>query len=140
MVEASQAIDCHRRRTRRAQIDDPLATQLFSGELALTLASLFPELGDCRALALSARSTLDAGFAELLDGEGLPHRRVLSVLGPLLASWTRCRALGPSLAGGCWSDATEVQFAGLVQYALRLCRSEERRCLPSLAHLAGSER
>jgi hypothetical protein len=104
--------------------DDPLAGQLLSGDLGLTLASLLPELGDCRALALSARATLDAGFAELLDGEGLPHRQVLPVLGPLLACWTRCRALGPSVSGGCWSDASEAQYAGLVQYALRLCRAE----------------
>jgi hypothetical protein len=104
--------------------DDPLAAQLLSGELALTLASVFPELGDCRAQALTGRVTLDMGFAELLDGEGLPHRQVLPVLGPLLACWTRCRTLGPAMACGCWSDAAEAQFAGLVQYALRLCRTE----------------
>lgn len=104
--------------------DDPLAAQLLSGELALTLASLFPELGDCRAQGLTGRATLDTGFAELLDGEGLPHRQVLPILGPLLACWTRCRLLGPSVAGGCWSDAAESQYAGLVQYAMRLCRAE----------------
>ena len=105
-------------------LEDPLVGQLLSGELALTLASLFPELGDCRAQALSGRDTLDAGFAELLDGEGLPHRQMLPLLGPLLASWTRCRALDPCVAGGCWSEASEAQYAGLVQYALRLCRAE----------------
>jgi hypothetical protein len=104
--------------------NDPLAGQLLAGEMALTLACTFPELGDARALAVSGRAALDAGFNELLDGEGLPHRQMLPVLGPLLACWTRCRMLGPAVTDGCWSDASEAQYAGLVQYALRLCRAE----------------
>ena len=106
--------------------DDPLAGQLLWGELPLTLASLLPELGDCRGSAeLPAGRRSMPAFAELLDGEGLPHRQVLPLLGPLLACWTRCRALGTArLQAAVGAKRREAQIARPVQYALRLCHAE----------------
>ncbi len=103
--------------------DDPLATQLLFGELPLALAYSFAELEDCRTLAEVGRRTLGQGAAELLDGEGLLHASHLHLLRPLLACWTRCKALGQELAGGGWNEEAERQYPGMVQHALRLSRA-----------------
>ena len=79
---------------------DPLARQLLAGELPLTLAYLFGEIAPCRKLGRQARRELSAGLVELLDGEGLPHAEHLLLLRPLLACWTRCRAIGNESAKG----------------------------------------
>jgi hypothetical protein len=103
---------------------NPLVRQLLAGELALTLAYLFPELTPCRKLETSARRTLSQGLCDLLDGEGLPHGDHMAILRPLQACWTRCRALGNALPGGCWTSAAQTQFAWLVRQALRLTRAD----------------
>ena len=99
---------------------DPLTWQLLAGELPLTLAYLFPELKNCRRLADPAREALSAGMAELLDGEGCPKFDHLPLLQPLLATWTRSRAMGARLKDGCWNELAEAQFPKLVRQALRL--------------------
>ena len=104
--------------------DDPLATQLLFGELPLALAYSFAELEDCLALAEVGRRTLCTGAGELLDGEGLLHAKHLHLLRPLLACWTRCKALGQELSCGCWNEEAERQYHGLVQHALRLTRTQ----------------
>jgi len=104
--------------------DDPLAHQLLSGELPLTLAYLLPEIAPCRKLESAARCSLSSGLVSLLDGEGLPHGKHLGLLRPLLACWTRCRALGGELEGGCWTKAAEDQYQWLVRQALRLARDD----------------
>jgi hypothetical protein len=109
----------------RIELDhDPLVHQLLNGELPLTLAYLLPEIAPCRNLRSAARRSLSSGPKDLLDGEGLPHGRHLGLLRPLLACWTRCRALGGELKGGCWTEAADGQYEWLVRQALRLARHD----------------
>lgn len=109
---------------------DPLASQLLWGELPLTLAYQLAEIEACRSLAETGRRTLEEGFAELLDGEGLIHAKHLHILRPLVACWTRAKTLGAEVPGGNWSDETETQYRLLVRNALRLSRPDGR---PSFA-------
>ena len=106
---------------------DPLSSQLLGGELPLMLAHSFGELDSCGTLAVVGRRTLEAGAAELLDGDGLPHGKYLHLLGPLLACWTRCCAVAPGLEEGCWSETAQRQYPRLVEHALRLSTSDGRR-------------
>jgi len=103
---------------------DPLVHQLLAGELALTLAYLLPEIAPCRRLKSSARRALSAGIVDLLDGQGLPHGRQLGLLRPLLACWTRCRALGERVKGGCFTAPAAGQYEWLLRQALRLMRHD----------------
>ena len=103
--------------------DNPLLHQLLAGELALTLAYLFPEITACRELRPAARRALSAGPVDLLDGEGLPHAKHLPLLRPLLACWTRCRAIG-SKSRRCFNSAAEIQYEWLVRHALRMTRAD----------------
>jgi hypothetical protein len=116
----SAVADAHRVDLNR----DPLVHQLLGGELPLTLAYLLPEIVPCRRLKSAARRSLSSGLRDLLDGAGLLHGRDLGLLRPLLACWTRCRALGGELKGGCWSEAAESQYEWLVRQALRLSRHD----------------
>jgi len=102
--------------------DDPLAHQLLAGELPLALWHLLPEIVPCRKLGRQARRALSAGLVDLLDGEGLPHAKHVGLLRPLLACWTRCRAIGNESAKGCWSEAAQTQYEWLLRNALRLTR------------------
>ena len=104
--------------------DQPLVHQLLAGELPLTLAYLFPEITPCRKLAPLARRTLSAGPVDLLDGQGLPHASHLELLRPLLASWTRCRAMERELPKPCFSPAARNQYEWLVRSAMRLSRRD----------------
>jgi len=105
--------------------DQPLVHQLLAGELSLGLAHLFPEIEPCRKWARPARRALSAGLVDLLDGEGLPHARHLRLLGPLLACWTRCRALGDGSSGKeAWTEPAQTQYEWLVRHALRLRRGD----------------
>lgn len=103
---------------------DPLAHQLLAGELALSLACLFPKTKACRRLLPRARQALSAGLADLLDGKGFLHARHFDQFRPLLACWTRCRALGNRRKRGCWSAEADKQYRQLVRNALRLTRRD----------------
>lgn len=100
----------------------PLVHQMLAGELPLTLWHLFPEIAPCRKLGRAARRALSAGLVDLLDGEGLPRAEHLGMLRPLLACWTRCRALSRESAKKCWTGAAQTQYEWLVRNALRLSR------------------
>lgn len=117
--------------THLALQNDPLLHQLLCGELPLTLAYLFPEIVPCRKLAEPARDALSAGLSELLDGEGLPHGTRLGVFRPLMACWTRCRAMGGGLPKGCWNAEAENQYRWVVRAALRLTRHDGSQVLSS---------
>ena len=104
--------------------DQPLVHQLLAGELPLTLAYLLPEITPCRKLAPLARRALSAGLVDLLDGRGLPHAGHLELLRPLLASWTRCRAMGRESSKSCFSAAAKNQYEWLVRAAMRLSRGD----------------
>ncbi|MCI0332009.1 MAG: hypothetical protein L0228_02135 [Planctomycetes bacterium] len=110
---------------------DVVRQQLVAGELPLALGYLFPEVRALRTLRKTARSVLTEGLLELTDGQGLPHARLLPVLGPLFACWTRARWLGARLKNGAWSPKAEVQYEWLVRNALRLADKDARFLLTS---------
>ncbi|MGH9861593.1 MAG: hypothetical protein ACRD5F_16360, partial [Candidatus Acidiferrales bacterium] len=105
----------HHRVDWPADPTDALRQQLLAGELPLALGYLFPEVRALRALRKSARVALSEGLIELTDGQGLPHARLLPVLGPLFACWTRARWLGARLGRGPWSRAAVLQYQWLVR-------------------------
>jgi hypothetical protein len=100
----------------------PLVWQLAAAELPLTLAYLFPEIATCRRLAGQGRQALAAGMEELLDGDGLPRFQHFGSLLPLLACWTRVRAMSEETPNGEWSDSAARQYAEMVRHAMRLAR------------------
>lgn len=96
-----------------------LAQQLLAGELPLTLAYLFPEISPLHKLRGEARDRLSEGLAELLNGAGLWHGSLSSAARPLVACWTRCRAIGTQLKKGAWSSDAEDDYRCLVTAALQ---------------------
>ena len=104
--------------------EDSLLRQLLAGELALTLASLFPRIKACRRLLPRSRRTLSAGLMDMLDGDGLLHAGRFDHLGPLLACWTRCRELGKRWKRGAWSAEAETQYCRFVRNAMRFVRRD----------------
>lgn len=102
----------------------PIIQQLVGGELALTMAYLFPEITPCRKMAKGARKILSAGMLELIDGEGLPNSRILQVFRPLMACWTRCRILGEQMDKACSSAKAGYQYEWAIRAALRLSRPD----------------
>ena len=103
---------------------DPLTVQLIRGELPLTLSYLFPEIRPCRDLKTPAHQELSAGLVELLDGEGMPRCDYLHLLRPLLACWTRCRAIGEQTKKNCWNTDADDEYQWLITQALRLSRAD----------------
>jgi hypothetical protein len=101
---------------------DPLAMQLLFGELPLALAYSFGELQACRELSEGGARTISQGIDELLDGDGLPHARHLHLLRPLLACWTRSKAIGQALHQRWCEPQAQRQVDRLVEHALRLSR------------------
>jgi len=93
--------------------------QMLAGELPLTLAYFFAEMAPLYAMGTVASDRLSEGFAELLNGQGLPHARHLAMLRPLLACWTRCRAIGNEMKKGRWSKKAQVEYEWLVLQSLR---------------------
>ena len=128
----------------------PLVWQLAAAELPLTLAYLFPEIATCRRLAAQGRQALVAGMEELLDGEGLPRFQHFDSLLPLLACWTRVRAMAEETPDGGWPPSADRQYAELVRHAVRLARVDASMMLTdqmldgamllSAARLSGSGR
>ena len=104
--------------------DAPLVQQLLAGELAFTLAYLFPELEPSDDLRESARTILSVGADDLLDGRGLPHAGTLPIMRPLLACWTRCSLLARAAKTSCLSDRGQIQYEWLVRQALRCSRGD----------------
>jgi hypothetical protein len=105
---------------------DVLRHQLIAGELSLALSYLFPEIRAFRALRSGARAAFSEAILAVTDGEGLPHARLLPVIGPLLACWTRARWLGARLARGAWTPEADVQYQWLVRRAIRLADKSGR--------------
>jgi hypothetical protein len=103
---------------------DPLCWQLWSAELPMTLAYLFPELTPCRQRAHGGLQSLRDGMEEILDGEGLPHSKDLHLLRPLLACWTRWGYLAEADAELAWDKSARAHFAWTVQQALRFTRRD----------------
>ncbi len=108
---------------------DPLVWQLLAGELPLVLAYLLPEIAPCRHLFGPARETLSAGLEDLLDGEGFPAGSHLTIFRPLMACWTRCRAIGGKGRKSPFRPGAEDQFRWAVRAALRLTRRDGTQVL-----------
>lgn len=104
--------------------ETPLVHQLLAGELAFTLAYLFPELAASDDLADSARASISIVSDELLDGRGLPRANHLPAIRQLLACWTRCAMLARSMKSTCFTDSGQIQFEWLVRQSLRLSRRD----------------
>ncbi|MBN2218011.1 MAG: hypothetical protein JW719_11610 [Pirellulales bacterium] len=102
----------------------PLIQQLLAGEVALTLAYGLPEITTCRKMARRARRSLSAGMIDLLDGQGLPRAEHMPLLRPLLACWTRCRALAHGMKKDCFTRRAGEQFDWAVQQSLRWTRPD----------------
>ncbi|NOY40782.1 MAG: hypothetical protein GXP26_02945 [Planctomycetes bacterium] len=100
--------------------EQSLAQQLLAGELPITLAYLLPEIRPVYKLRTAAHDALSEGLLELLNGDGLMRGSYLGHLRPLLACWTRCRAMGASFKKNCWSKKAEEQFQCLTTHALSL--------------------
>ncbi len=100
--------------------EEGLAQQMLSGELPLTLAHLLPEMRPVHKLRAAAHEALSDGLAELLNGDGLVRGTHLAVQRPLLACWTRCRALSQSHKKNAWNQKAEKQYQCLVTHAIAL--------------------
>jgi hypothetical protein len=121
------AIDAQQLRADvNGDVHELLRQQLLAAELPLVLAFLFPELKPMRDLLSAARQTFTESLLAVLDGKGGPHGRLLPVLGPLVACWTRARWLGEREKGGAWSKEAEAQYRWLVLHALRLATTDGR--------------
>ena len=103
--------------------EQALAHQILVGEVPLTLAYLMPEMRPLYQLRNLARGALEEGLEELLNGEGLPRAAYVTVFRGLLASWTRCRAMGSRFKQNCWNGNTEEQFRSAVTKSLCLSSS-----------------
>jgi len=106
-----------------------LAQQLLAGELPLTLAYLLPEMRPVHKLRADAHEALSEGLVELLNGQGLVRGPYLKVFRPLLACWTRCRAMGEQLKKGCWNRKAEAQYQWLVSQAICLSSADGQSLL-----------
>jgi hypothetical protein len=102
----------------------PLVTQLLAGELPLTLAYQLPELVHCRNLSAAGQQAIAAGINEFLDGEGVLHHAHWPLQRPLVALWTRCRALQAGLAGKVMDDETARQYTLAVCELSRATRAD----------------
>ncbi len=100
--------------------EEGLAQQILTGELPLTLAYLLPEMRPVLKLHKAANEALSEGLAELLNGDGLVRGTHLGILRPLLACWTRCRAMGESHKKNCWNRKAESQYQCLATHSLGL--------------------
>ena len=96
-----------------------LAQQLIAGELPITLAYFLPEMAPLAALASAGREQLSEGLAELPGVDGHIRAGHLEVLLPLVACWTRSRAMMGEYTGGPWTRNAQRRFHAVVRQALR---------------------
>jgi hypothetical protein len=119
------AVDVQHLRVDTTQApENVLRQQLLAGELPLALGYLFPELQPLRSLRQTARQALSEGIIAITDGEGLPHARLLPIVGPLWACWTRCETIGQALHRGAWSRDAENQYLWMLRQMIRLVDAE----------------
>jgi hypothetical protein len=134
------AIDAQQLRAELAgDPEQAVRQQLLAGELPLALGFLFPELRSLRALREAARGAFSEALVEWTDGQGLPHGRLLDVIEPLWACWTRARWMGERMKRGCWSREAEVQYQWLVRHALRLTHTDGRFMLKKSVNSASDD-
>ena len=108
--------------------EDPelaICSQLFSGELTLTLAYWLPRVDACAELGAIARKSIKDGMVRFLDGEGVPQANYLQIWRALLACWTRCSLLDEYVPGRLKKEP-RLQFEWLVRQTLRSRRDDGR--------------
>ena len=103
---------------------DPVVWQMLAGELPLVLAYRLPEILVCHEAEILAWSTLATGLTELLDRDGLPSAAHMPLLPPLVASWTRARAIALQLGDDVWQEPASQQFELALLNAARLGTGE----------------
>ena len=108
-----------------------LAQQLVAGELPLTLSYLFPEVAPFDAMRREAQNRLAEGIETLCGDNGMVRAGHLDALRPLIASWTRCHAIGAHVAKGTWRRDVHERFQAAVRQALRWTDAEGRPLLAS---------
>src|SRR5436190_10752026 len=129
LLERLREVATHAQTTNVDWPGDPQAVlrqQLLAGELPLALAYHFPEVRAMRALRNDARDSLSEAICALTDGQGLPDARLIPVLGPLFACWTRATWLGSQMKVGAWSREADLQYQWLVRHAIRLADKDGR--------------
>jgi len=104
--------------------DDLLSRQWLGVELPLSLAYLFPEISPARALAQHGDRALADGIASLVTVGGMPSAENLSAALPLLATWTRSRAVAQRLKKSCWNNDAETRYGAFARQVLRLLRRD----------------
>ncbi len=104
----------------------PVLHQLCAGELPLALACRLGEIAPLADLRAKARRALSAGMEELLDDEGLPHCRYLTLQQALVGSWTRVKLLTSDSKELPWDDDCDAQFPLTVRELLRLVNRGNR--------------
>ena len=109
--------------------DQPLLHQLLAGELAWTLAERLPQAPYGRRLERSGRAAISLGFNQILDRQGMLPARHFRILRPLLACWTRCRALAAASSRGGLGPRVEQRYQRFVRNALRCTRPDGRPML-----------
>jgi hypothetical protein len=109
--------------------DEPLVHQLLAGDLAWTLAIRLSDASLSRRLEKAGRAALSQGLREILDRQGMVAAGQFGLLRPLLACWTRCRALAAALPNGGWGPQPEQRYQRLVRNALRCSRPDGRPLL-----------
>ena len=90
--------------------DQPLVHQLLAGELACILATRLTDAASSRRLEKSGRATISQGLSQILDRQGMLPAAHFRILRPLLACWTRCRALAAGLPGGGLGPRPEQRY------------------------------
>jgi hypothetical protein len=118
---------------------DLLVPQLLAGELGLTLAYLFPKTAACRPLAKEAREVTCRGLRTLIGADGLPHGKCWRQIRPLVASWTRTRAILGAMPKAAWLQETESRYRRLVLNLIRLMRADGSLVLTPVEGKANSD-
>ncbi len=109
--------------------EQPLVHQLLAGELAWTLAARLTHGPSSARLEKSGRAAISLGLSQILDRQGMLSAEHYRLLRPLLACWTRCRALAAELPHGGWGPRPEQRYQRLVRNALRCTRPDGRPLL-----------
>jgi hypothetical protein len=111
--------------------DQPLLHQLLAGELAWTLAARLIRGAFAGQLEKSGRAAIALGLNELMDRQGMlsaptspTSQDGIRIMRPLLACWTRCRALAADLPGGGLGPRPEQRYLRFVRNTLRCNRPD----------------
>jgi len=107
---------------------DPLRFNLIA-ELGWWLALLYPEVPQWQGLATSSREAMSHSLCELTDGEGLLQARHWPLTRPLLACWTRSRALANELHQPLLHTEAETQLIWFLRQSLLLTRPDGSQIL-----------